>query len=62
MAEFELRGHLILGIESVAEEYSSQSARRVDLNPSRLLVVRPVGLLAKVAEVELHLVPAICQY
>ena len=59
--EFELRGQFVLGVQSVGEVNSSNSAVGMDLDSEGLNVVCSVGSASEVGEVELDLVPALVQ-
>ena len=57
--ELELWGELILGVESIREVDSSDSAVGVDLNSKGLYVVGTVGSSGEIRQVELNLIPAL---
>ena len=59
--KLELRGQLVLGVETVREVNSSNSAVGVDLNSEGLDVVGAVSSTREVGKVELNLVPALVQ-
>ena len=59
--EFELRGQFVLGVQSVGEVNSSNSAVGMDLDSECLDVVGSVGSAGEVGEVELDLIPALVQ-
>lgn len=57
--QLELRGQLLLGVETVGEVDAADPTVRVDLYPQRLDIVRAVRSSREVAQVELDLVPAL---
>ena len=59
--ELELRGQLVLGVQSIGEVNSSNSAVGMDLHSQGLNVVGSVSSTGEVGEVELDLVPALVQ-
>jgi len=59
--ELEFWGELVLGVESVGEIDSSNSAVCMDLNSKGLYVVGTVSSPCEIRQVELNLIPALIQ-
>ena len=59
--KFEFWGKLVLGIESVGEIDSSNSAVSMDLNSKGLYVVGTISSPCEIGQVELNLIPAFIQ-
>ena len=59
--QFEFWRQFILGVESIREVNSSDSAVGVDLHPQRLYVVGTVSSASEIRQVELDLVPTFVQ-
>lgn len=59
--ELELSWQLVLAVESVGEVDPSQAAVGVHRHSHRLHVVRPVGPLGELGQIEADLVPVVVQ-
>ena len=57
--QFEFGRELVLGVESVREVNSSDSAVGVDLNSQGLYVVSTVSSSGEIGQVELNLIPSL---
>ena len=57
--ELELWWELVLGVESIGEIDSSDSAVSVDLNSKGLYVIGTVGSSGEIRQVELNLIPSL---
>ena len=59
--QFEFRRKLVLGVQSVGEVDSSDSAVGVDLHSQGLNVIGSIGSPSEITKIELNLVPALVQ-